>query len=165
MLWYFCRLHWPFQMMLTSENRQLRSIFIHGSFIKNTCNSIVITVPADLICNKNVPENHKSKIAATWPRGQWYYSDIIMSMIKSQITSISIVCSAFVQVQIKENVKALCHWPLCTYDIKNNAWVTVNNDFLSRVRRFGNDFHEWRSHEWKSLPIRITSDKKIRYSR
>ena len=42
-------------------------------------------------------------------------------------------------------------------DIKNNVWVTVNNDFLSRVRRFGNDFHEWRSHEWKSLPNRLTS--------
>ena len=46
-------------------------------------------------------------------------------------------------------------------DIKNNAWVTVNNDFLSRVRRFGNDFHEWRSHEWKSLTNRLTSDKNI----
>ena len=45
------------------------------------------------------------------------------------------------------------------WDIKNNAWVTVNNDFLSRVRRFDNDFHEWRSHEWKSLPNRLTSDK------
>ena len=42
------------------------------------------------------------------------------------------------------------------YDIKNNAWVNVNNDFLSRVRRFGNDFHSW-----KSLPNRLTSDKKI----
>ena len=28
------------------------------------------------------------------------------------------------------------------------------------MRRFGNDFHEWRSHEWKSLPNRLTSDKK-----
>ena len=46
-------------------------------------------------------------------------------------------------------------------DIKNNAWVTVNNDFGSRVRRFANDFHEWRSHEWKSLANRITSDPKI----
>ena len=36
-------------------------------------------------------------------------------------------------------------------------WITI---FLSRVRRFGNDFHEWRSHEWKSLPNRLTSDKK-----
>ena len=55
-------------------------------------------------------------------------------------------------------------WDLERYisldEIKNNAWVTVNNDFLSRVRRFGNDFHEWRSHEWKSLPNRLTSDKK-----
>ena len=47
------------------------------------------------------------------------------------------------------------------HEIKNNAWVTVNNDFLSRVRRFDNDFHEWRSHEWKSLPNRLTRDKKI----
>ena len=46
------------------------------------------------------------------------------------------------------------------WDIKNNAWVTVNNDFLSRVRRFDNDFNEWRSQEWKSLPNRLTSDKK-----
>ena len=36
-------------------------------------------------------------------------------------------------------------------------WITI---FLSRVRRFGNDFHKWRSHEWKSLPNRLTSDKK-----
>ena len=36
-------------------------------------------------------------------------------------------------------------------------WITI---FLSRVGRFSNDFHEWRSHEWKSLPNRLTSDKK-----
>ena len=45
-------------------------------------------------------------------------------------------------------------------DTKNNVWVTVNNNFLSRVGRFGNDFHECWSHEWKSLPNRPTSDKK-----
>ena len=33
-------------------------------------------------------------------------------------------------------------------DIKNNAWVTVNNDFWSRVRWFANDFHE-------GLPVKI----------
>ena len=37
-------------------------------------------------------------------------------------------------------------------------WITI---FGSRVRRFANDFHEWRSHEWKSLANRITSDPKI----
>ena len=33
--------------------------------------------------------------------------------------------------------------------------------FGSRVRRFANDFHEWQSHEWKSLENRFTSDPKI----
>ena len=47
------------------------------------------------------------------------------------------------------------------HDIKNNAWVTVNNDCWSRVRWFANDFHEWRSHEWKSLTNHLTNDHKI----
>ena len=33
--------------------------------------------------------------------------------------------------------------------------------FGSRVRRFANNFYEWRSHEWKSLANRLTSDPKI----
>ena len=37
-------------------------------------------------------------------------------------------------------------------------WITI---FGSRVRRFANDFHEWRSHELKSLTNRLTSDPKI----
>ena len=51
-------------------------------------------------------------------------------------------------------------WTIMAY-IKNNAWVTVNNDFWSRVRRLANDFHEWRSHEWKSLANHLMSDQKI----
>ena len=63
----------------------------------------------------------------------------------------------FIRITWQMHKKFLC----TTHEIKNTAWVTVNNDFLSRVRRFGNDFHEWRSHEWKSLTNRLTSDKKI----
>ena len=36
----------------------------------------------------------------------------------------------------------------------------MNNDFLPLVRRFGNDFHSWLRHSWKSLPNRLTRDKK-----
>ena len=36
-------------------------------------------------------------------------------------------------------------------------WITI---FGSRVRRFANNFHGWRSHEWKSLANCITSDTK-----
>ena len=37
-------------------------------------------------------------------------------------------------------------------------WITI---FWSRVGWFANDFHEWRSHEWKSLANHLTSDQKI----
>ena len=43
---------------------------------------------------------------------QLHYSDIIMSTMASQITGVSLVCSTVFQVQIKENIKALHHWPL-----------------------------------------------------
>ena len=33
--------------------------------------------------------------------------------------------------------------------------------FGSRVKRFANNFHESRSHEWKSLANRVTSGPKI----
>ena len=37
-------------------------------------------------------------------------------------------------------------------------WIMI---FGSRVRQFANNFHEWRSHEWKSSANRFTSDPKI----
>ena len=42
------------------------------------------------------------------------------------------------------------------WNIKNNAWITMNNDFDSRVRWFANDFHSWLYHSWKSLANHIT---------
>ena len=54
-----------------------------------------------------------------------------------------------------------CDVAIMIENIKNNACVTVNNDFWSRVRRFANNFHELRSHEWKSLANCFTSDHKI----
>ena len=41
-----------------------------------------------------------------------HYSDVIMSTMTSQITSLTIVYSAVFQTQIKENIKAPCHWHL-----------------------------------------------------
>ena len=41
-----------------------------------------------------------------------HYSDVIMIAMKSQITSVLIVCSNVVQAQNKENIKAPRHWPL-----------------------------------------------------
>ena len=45
------------------------------------------------------------------------------------------------------------------WEIKNNAWITVNNDFWPLVMWFANYFHEWQSHVWKSSANHITSDQ------
>ena len=45
--------------------------------------------------------------------------------------------------------------------IFTSDFVTRENHCRIEWLRFGNDFHEWRSHSWKSLPNRPTRDKKI----
>ena len=42
-----------------------------------------------------------------------HYSDVIMGTIAPQFTRLTIVYSTFIQTQIKENIKAQRHWPLC----------------------------------------------------
>ena len=42
-----------------------------------------------------------------------HYCDVTMGAMASQITSLKIVYSTVIQVQIKENTKAPRHWPLC----------------------------------------------------
>ena len=43
---------------------------------------------------------------------QWHCSDVIMSTMTSQITDLRLFAQSFVQVQIKENIKAPRHWTL-----------------------------------------------------
>ena len=44
---------------------------------------------------------------------RYHYNDIIMGAIASQLTSLTIVYSTVYSTQIKENIKALRHWPWC----------------------------------------------------
>ena len=46
------------------------------------------------------------------------------------------------------------------YEIKNNAWVNANKDFLSRVRRSGNDFtsEEVSSENHCQIASRVTKN-------
>ena len=57
-----------------------------------------------------------SKIQQTYgvyPYMANHYSDVIMGAMVSLITSLTIVYSTVYQTQIKENIKAPRHWPLC----------------------------------------------------
>ena len=61
-----------------------------------------------MICDSNILEIH--------------YNDVIMSAMVSQIASLTIVSQAFIQAQIKENIKAVRHWPLCG-DVTSDRWI------------------------------------------
>ena len=67
-------------------------------------------------------------------------SGIKMSMMGSQITSISIVCQPFVRVHIKENIKALRHW-LLWGNSTGDQWIPCTK---------GKCFHLMTS-SWKNL--------------
>ena len=45
-----------------------------------------------------------------------------MGSIASQITSLTIVYSIFIQAQIKENIKAPRHWPLYG-ELTGDRWI------------------------------------------
>ena len=54
-----------------------------------------------------------------------HYNDVMMGGIASQITSHTIVYS-FIQTQIKENIKAPRHWPLCG-EFNGDRWIPITN--------------------------------------
>ena len=75
-----------------------------------------------------------------------HYNDVIMGTIASQITSLTIVYSIVIQTQIKENIKAPRHWPLCG-EVTGDRWIPHTNGQLR-----GKCFHlmtsSWRSSVW-----------------
>ena len=50
-----------------------------------------------------------------------------MGAISSQINNLTIVYSAVYLGQIKENIKALRHWPLCG-EFTVDRWIPRTND-------------------------------------
>ena len=87
------------------------------------CISIQTTqynVPYNPINNKpaltNIMSWRLKRSSKRWPVHRCHmvhYDDVIMGSIASPITSLTIFTQAFIQTQIKENIKALRHWPLC----------------------------------------------------
>ena len=55
-----------------------------------------------------------------------HYDDVTMSGMASQITSLTIVYSTILRVQIKENIKAPRHWPMCG-EFTGDRWIPRTN--------------------------------------
>ena len=60
-----------------------------------------------------------------------HYIDVIMSAMASQITSLTIVYSRFIQAQIKENIKARRHWPLWG-EFTGDRWFPPRKGLLTQ---------------------------------
>ena len=57
-----------------------------------------------------------------------HYNEVTMGSIAFRITSLTIVYS-FIRAQIKENIKAVRHWPLCG-EVTGNRWIPRTNGQL-----------------------------------
>ena len=55
-----------------------------------------------------------------------HYGDVIMGAIASQITASRLFTQPFIQTQIKENIKAPRHWPLCG-EFTGDRWIPRTN--------------------------------------
>ena len=96
----------------------------------------------------------------------WHYHDVIMGAIASQITSLIIVYTQrFIQAQIKENIKAPRHWPLCG-EFTCDRWIphTTNGQYrgkffhlmtsswnVAHISGTDHSLHEFCSCEYLSL--------------
>ena len=72
--------------------------------------------------NSLVTKWFPSQVPVIWQVFSCHYNDVIMSIMASQITSLTIITQPFIQAQIKENIKALCHWPLCG-EFTGDRWI------------------------------------------
>ena len=82
--------------------------------------------------------------------GVLHYSDVIMSSMASQITSLRLFTQPFVQMQIKENINALHHWPLWG-EFTGDWWIPCTNG------QYQENFISWRHHGDASLEDFISS--------
>ena len=135
-------------------------------FFKVTSLTITSMVITNAILTKDVcvnsfysqaPQN-KIKLELTWcatsicGRPYAHYIDVIMTTMASQITSLTVVYSIVYQAQIKENIKAPRHWPLC-------GEFTGTGDFpAQRASNAENVSTWWRDHatwgSWNAAPWR-----------
>ena len=82
-----------------------------------------------------------------------HYTDVIMATMVSRITSLMVVYSTFIQTQIKENIKAPRHWPLCGEFTGTSEFPAQRASYAENVSIW------WRHHEVKNAGSRAVFTK------
>ena len=80
----------------------------------------------------------------------FHYGDVIMTTIASQITSLTDVYSIFIQTQIKENIKAPRHWPLC-------GEFTGTGEFPAQRASYAENVSIWWRHHAMMISRHVNS--------
>ena len=108
--------HW---LCKTDEYCCSRLIFINlGQVFSAVCSGLLKNHIATLLwgeyrCFSTKRTSNAKSVSMSLCICDTHYGDVIMDAIASQITSLTIVYSTVYQTQIKENIKAARHWPLC----------------------------------------------------
>ena len=72
------------------------------------------------LCNRNFYARKESHYI------EKYYDDVIMDTMASQIPASPLFTQPFIRVQIKENITAPRHWPLCG-EFTGDRWIPRTN--------------------------------------
>ena len=102
----FIQTYWRFNKHAKHAIFSVYGIIIVGLFKWDTCHSIGNTIWFDIHI--------------------LHYDDVIMGVIVSQTTSLTMFTQPFIQTQIKENIKAPRHWPLCG-EFTGDRWIPRTN--------------------------------------
>ena len=82
---------------------------------------------------------------------RFHYSDVIMDTMASHITSLTIIYLTVIDAEIKKNIKAPRHWPLCG-EFTGGRWIPRTNGQLR-----GKCFHLMTSScRWITLSLVFT---------
>ena len=84
------------------------------------CNYSTVTI-TNSICKFGERSSQKT-IASINVRRVMHYSAVILGETASLITSVPTVCLSAYSAQIKENIKAPRHWPLCG-EFTGDRWI------------------------------------------
>ena len=127
-------------------------------------------LPNKMLCKQNIVCNSGYRRGAPFLSGSlvlylggtYIYIDVIMSMMASQITRSRLFTQLFVQAQIKENMKALRHWPLWGEFISDQCEFPAqraSNMENGHYEKYVNDCHLVAVSYSSVLPIsfRVTS--------
>ena len=87
--------------------------------------------------------------------GDWiHYNDVIMNTMSSQYTSLRLFTQLFIQTQIKGNIKAPPHWPLCgEFTGEFSAQMASNAENVSIW---------WRHHVWLQCHMSFITQRTYR---